>query len=229
MKTITIDIETIPCQDDILLDDIRSKVRHPGSIKKQETIDKWNKESRPQAEEDAILKTSFSGLQGEIICIGYAIDDNAPKAIYRNLNGNTEKALLVRFYETLSKHIGKLENPLWVGHNLSEFDLRFLFHRSVINNVKPAIPLPYNAKPWSHDVFDTLYETMGNNKAGGSLNAIAKAFGLGGKLDGMSGDQVWPEYQKGNIEKIAEYCIQDVIIAREIYKRLNFIDSVKND
>lgn len=224
MKTLFIDLETIPCQNDELKDAIKSRVKHPANIKKAESITKWEEEKRPQAEEEAILKTSFNGLYGEIIVIGYTIDDEEEFATYRRPE-ETERDMLLRFWNEIGSYF-KNDFPLWVGHNICEFDLRFLFHRSLINNVKPTLEIPYNDKPWSENVFDTLYEVMGNNNAGGSLDAISKVLGIGQKTEGMHGSEVWPEYQKGNIGKITEYCMQDVNLTREIYKRLNFKNKV---
>jgi predicted PolB exonuclease-like 3'-5' exonuclease len=220
-----IDLETIPCQNDELKDVIKSRVKHPASMKVEKNIAKWEEEKRPQAEEEAILKTSFNGLYGEIICLGFAIDDDNPLAIFR-MPDESEKSMLTRFWKVMNDELAGASLFTWVGHNICEFDLRFLFHRSVINQVKPRLFLPHNAKPWSNGVFDTLYETMGNNNAGGSLDAISKVLGLSGKTEGMDGSKVWHEYQKGNIGKIAKYCMQDVELTREIYKRLTFKNKV---
>ncbi len=225
MKHLFFDIETIPCQNDQLVKELTSGITPPCNLKKQETIDKWNAETRPKLEYETFLKTSFSGLYGEIIVIGCAIDNYEPFAVSRD-PGEPEKNMLARWWEDIFLAIGPNEFPLWIGHNVCEFDLRFLFHRCVINNIMPRIPLPYNDRPWSKNVYDTLYEFMGNNKSGGSLDAIAKALYLDGKTENMKGSDVWPEYQKGNINKIARYCIGDVSLTREIYKRLNFIDGL---
>ena len=54
------------------------------------------------------------------------------------------------------------------------------------------------------------------------MDNLAKAIGVSGKTEGMDGSQVWPEYQKGNIDKIMDYCADDVLCTKYIYKRLTF-------
>jgi len=227
MPYITLDLETIPCQNEEQKNIIKSKVAHPKTMKVQKTIDVWEADKRPQAEEDAILKTSFAPLYGEIIVIGFAIEDGKIQSISRT-PGETEGGMLQLFWSELKEQLGVNDSITWIGHNVANFDIPFLYNRCMINNVKP-VSLPRNPKPWGRDVFDTLYEVMGNNSAGGSLDAIARALGIGQKTEGMDGSQVWPEYQKGNIEKIASYCRGDVKLTREIYKRILFIDSVENN
>ena len=56
-----------------------------------------------------------------------------------------------------------------------------------------------------------------------SLDNLAKQLCLGGKYEGMDGSQVWPEFKAGNIDKISEYCAEDVRLLREIYNKINFI------
>ena len=41
MKIITLDIETIPGQNDWIRGQIASTIKPPGNISRQETIDKW--------------------------------------------------------------------------------------------------------------------------------------------------------------------------------------------
>ena len=223
MTNIFVDLETIPVQQEALKDVVRSKVTHPKTMKVEKTIAKWEAEQRPQAEEDAILKTSFSPLFGEIIVIGFAIEDSKSFVVFRT-KGESERSMLLRFWIIIDNILKSNNSITWIGHNVTLFDIPFLYNRCMINNVKP-ISLPRNPKPWSKQVFDTLYEVMGNNVAGGSLDTISTILGLGGK-DGMDGSQVWPEYQAGNIDKIADYCRNDVNLTREIYKRILFIDSV---
>jgi len=119
------------------------------------------------------------------------------------------------------KGIGIHQYPVWVAHNGCDFDFRFLWQRCVVLGVKPVIRIPYNDRPWSKDVIDTLYMWTGLNKAGGSLDKICKAFGLEGKGD-MDGSKVYDAWKDGEEKKIAEYCQDDVEKLRAIYKRMTF-------
>jgi predicted PolB exonuclease-like 3'-5' exonuclease len=224
MNRLFIDLETCQARDQNVIDDVIANMKPPKNYKNQDTIDAWFEKNR----DEVIKKTSFSGLAGEIICIGWAVDDGALQSVSRYVGGS-EQELLKLFFDMIVDENGVNFNPEWVGHNLCDFDLRFLFQRCVINNVKPPISIPYNQQPWGRGVFDTLYETMGNNVSGGSLDRISKAFGLKGKTEGMDGSKVNQVWLDGGIEQISDYCKDDVELCRGIYKKLNFIDSVEND
>lgn len=224
--TLFIDLETVACTNAELQQMVREKVTHPKTIKKPESIEKWNKESRPQAEEAALKKTSFDGLMGEIVCIGFAVNDDPVETIYRDV-GESESFMIKYFFAYLADNYGVNFNPQWCGHNIAGFDLPFLYQRCMIKNVKPTITLPRNPTVWSRDVFDTLFELTGKNMAGGSLDRISKLLGIGQKAEGFDGSMVNDAWHNGEIKKIAEYCRSDVNLTREIYKRILFIDKVK--
>ena len=86
------DIETIPAQDPVAIElikvDIEKQklsVKAPSNYKDQEKIDAYIKVEveKLDAEFDATYrKTSFDGGLGQICCISYAIDDQAPVSIY---------------------------------------------------------------------------------------------------------------------------------------------------
>lgn len=220
-----IDIETINVRKPELIDHIKSTVKPPGTIKKPESITKWWDEKADSAGDALVGKTGLNPLYGEIIVIGYALDGEQVESISRH-NNESEKSLLIRFWEELDYICRNNKFPEWIAHN-AEFDLRFLWLRSVINEVQPSIKIPFDAKPWNKAITDTLYTVMGNNKAGGSLNNIAMALGLGSKTEGMDGSKVNQAYIDGRISEIAEYCRQDVHLCREIYKRIYFIDKIE--
>lgn len=223
MAHLFIDIETIETTNEDIIQNIRDNIKHPGNIKKPESIEKWYTEKLDDAVALEVSKTSFSGLSGSICSIAWAVDDEPVNVLYRGLL-DSEEVLLTDFFDAMTDY-GNNFSPVWTAHNF-EFDLRFLFQRCVVNNVKPTINIPYNQKPWNKDISCTLYETMGAVKAGGSLSKIALAFGIKGKLEGMDGSMVNQYFLDGKIEEIAEYNRQDVSITREIFKKLNFTDSV---
>jgi len=112
-------------------------------------------------------------------------------------------------------------DPVFIGHNVINFDLRFLFQRSVMCNVKPPIFIPFNAKPWDASVYDTMTAWAGfGNRV--SLDKLCKIFELEDDNNEIDGSKVWDYYKEGRIAEIAEYCKQDVVQTRQAYKRMTF-------
>jgi len=214
---ITFDIETIPCQDEKLKKMIADTIKPPGTIKLQKSLDEWHETKKAAAIEEAIEKTSFDGALGELVCIGYQIDGQAPECV----RGGCEAETLLLFYEAIHDALNKPETrPIFVGHNVIDFDLRFLFQRSIIQRVKPHPLVPFSASHWDDRVFDTMTRFAGKGNRI-SLDKLAKVLGHEGK-DGMTGADVWPEYQKGNISKIMEYCKHDVELTYKCYQSMQF-------
>lgn len=222
---IFIDIETIPGQKEGLKDLLAEKISHPANMSKPETIAAWEKDKKPQAVEDAWRKTGFDGSFGEVISISWAINNAPVQVVHRRL-GEPEKELLRYALEGIKKGLDKaspqLRQPTWVGHNVVGFDLRFLWQRCVVNNYKPPFRIPYDAKPWSDEIFDTLIEWKGLAKAGGTMNEVCFALGLDGKGDGIDGSQIWEYVQQERYEEIAEYNKDDVERTREMFNRMTF-------
>ena len=237
MLKIIIDIETIPNQSSTAIAEIMETltVKAPdltkpklidalklGTDGKFKTVPElkelWLEEFGESAKEDQAkakwLKSSFNGGSGQICCICIS-----------TLTGG-----VVSFTGTEGKILGDLNSFIdqlsidgdvyFIGHNSKKFDLPFLHKRFVINDIKPKFKLIAHGR---HGVncFDTMEEWAGYGNMI-SMNNLAKALGVVGKTEGMDGSQVWPEYQKGNIKKIAEYCADDVESTKAIYKRLTF-------
>lgn len=223
-----IDIETIPTQRDDIRESIAAGIKPPANYSKPETIEKWEKESKPEAVESAIHATGLDGTFGEIICIGWALDDECPSCVGRFPN-EPEGELLNKFFTSLDENIRLLDpngyqrHPTWIGHFITGFDLRFIWQRCVINSIKPIVKIPYDAKPWGDQVFDTKVEWTGMNKytGNGSLDAISKALGYEGKGD-MDGSKVWSYIQEGKLKEVMDYCKDDVEKTRLLHKRMTF-------
>jgi hypothetical protein len=221
-----IDIETIPTQRADVKSQIAETIKPPGNIKKPESIDKWMAEKGPSAIDEAWRKTALNGTFGELFCIGFAFDLEAPQIIYRALDGS-EKELLEEFFNVLHDKVhaipGKPQPLRWIGHYITGFDLRFIWQRAVINQVPLTVKIPYDAKPWSDQVYDTKIEWTGNQSTGfGSAADVALALGLSGKTEGMDGSKVWDYVRDGLYGEACEYCQQDVIITRGMHLRQTF-------
>jgi predicted PolB exonuclease-like 3'-5' exonuclease len=165
--------------------------------------------------QEYFLKTSFDGAYGRILCIGYAVDDDEVKVLY---NENDEKKTLEQFWN-LAQYA-----DLFIGHNVMDFDLRFIFQRSIINNVRPPQNLlnlsfvRYRNNP----IFDTMKEWVKWSNNSVSLEHLALALGVPSPKDDIDGSQVWDFYQIGKVNDILEYCKKDVETARAVYKKMIF-------
>lgn len=221
-----IDIETIPSQDISIKNDIAQDVKPPANYKTEEAITKWYAKNEEVEFEKRYRKTALCGTVGEVICISWAIDDSEIHHVYREL-GQSEAEMLIDFMLQLQKALperkdGKLEAPIWVGHYITGFDLRFLWQRYVLNNIQPIVEIPYKAKPWDKDVFDTKIEWAGTLPTGyGTLDMLSRIMGYKPKGD-ITGATVWDAVLAGRYIDIAEYCDDDVERTRNIYKRMHF-------
>jgi len=230
VKTIFLDIETIPSQDPACKAEIRKSIQPPGNITKPESIAKWMEENAEKVTEEQYLKTSFDGSRGEIVCIGWAVDDGEVQSVGRSLGGS-ELTLLSRFYEALKPEtprtaaafdaLGIDSEFQIVGHNVISFDIRFLYQRSVINRVRPSFDLRQNERYNGGRVFDTMTSFAGwGNRI--SLKNLCAALDIPVQSDGMNGSQVWQYIQDFRCSEVESYCREDVAATREVYKRLTW-------
>ena len=210
MTTLFLDIETIPTDLDWVIEDLRSGIKPHATYKKPESIAEWMEANAEQALQDAIHATGLDGSIGRICCIGYAFDDEPVQTIGTHLK-MTEYAMLRDLAADLkNKRITKI-----VGHNIAGFDLPYIKKRSIIHGVK--INLPFNAKPWSDEIFDTMLKW--DAKKFISMDKLARVLRIQGKSN-IDGSMVWDMYQRGEHQAIADYCEDDVRMVRDIYKRM---------
>lgn len=220
-----IDIETVPAQNQAIRDKIATDVVHPGNISKPETIDKWYAEKYDAAVDDKWRETSFHGTVGEIISIAWAIDDKPVQGKIRALE-DSEATLLDSCLTDINKALPEMSRrPMvtWVGHYITGFDLRFIWQRCVINNIKPPLSIPYDVAPWKDNVFDTKTQWSGNSARGSysKLDDVMRAFGYPGKGD-IDGSKVWDYIQAGRYDEVLAYNKQDVEDVRIAHNRMTF-------
>jgi hypothetical protein len=218
---IFLDIETCPSQSPTVRADILANIKPPATHKKAETIAAWMAENAEAEAENVWRKTSFDGGLGHICVIGYALNADETSAMFSKNWVEDEAEILRRFYDDIDLICAEhpYEQPVFIGHNLIDFDLRFMFQRSVVLGVKPSRHMPFNCKPWDSNVYDTMQRW--GARAGGSLDKITKACGLEGKGD-IDGSMVWDYVRDGRIAEVAKYCEHDVELTRQLYKRMNF-------
>lgn len=201
-----LDIETIPAEEE------KHEILQQIHKKKLENGKKVSAKF-----EEYLLSTSFDGAFGRIVCIGYATDDEPAQILE-----GTEIEMLKSFWD-----IAKGAN-LFIGFNCMDFDLRFIYQRSIINGVMPTQNLIF-ARYRNNPIFDVMYEwAKWDTKSLVSLDTLAKALGLASSKDGgIEGKDVWKYYQAGKIKEICDYCKKDVEVTRQIYKKMVFAEQEK--
>ncbi len=221
MSTLYLDIETIPSESPAVEAFVTAALTPPANYKKPEAIEKWMSEHRA----GAVDKTSLDGAFGRVCCIGYAVDDDPAMGMRMVLEDihEAEADLLRRFAGVLRE----VAVEVYVGHNISRFDLRFLYHRACVHQVRlPGItPDLVNSRPRiSHGggaVSDTMWIWEGSGAGNHvSLDKIAMALGLPSSKTGLSGSQVAGAWREGRFDEIVEYCKGDVELTRTVFKRL---------
>lgn len=219
-----IDIETIPQQpEDTTKAAIALTIEAPAQMSKPETIAEWHAgEGKYLGVKDALIedtyrKTSFDGAKGEVCSISFAVEDGEIFTAHRGEYSETE-LLDVALTEIRLRMNGR--KPYFVGHNVGGFDLKFLFHRCVINNVNPKFDLCQWGRHGSQ-FYDTMQAWAG---FGGrvSQDNLCAALGITGKPDDIDGSKAWDHYKDGKIIRIAEYNASDIETVRKIHKRLTF-------
>jgi len=164
-----LDIETIGTSDPAVIERVTANIKPPANYKKPEAIEKWWAEEGEAAKAEAIQKTAFDGTYGKIVCIGYAFDDRGAVTVC----GGEEEALISCFYDDVAKGAGGRHINI-VGHNVVNFDLKFLWQRSVVLGIKPPPCINFKVKPW--DSADTM--TMWSAEKRISLGNLCAALGI---------------------------------------------------
>lgn len=214
-----LDIETIPAQSPEVRARIAEAVKAPGSMKKAETIAQWEAEQKPAAVEEAIAKTALNGAYGHICCVGWAVDDGAPQSYSMcDFSTDEETEMLDHFFEALRRENDMRFAVTVVGHNVSGFDIRFIWQRCIALGIRAPAWLPRDPKPWGNDVFDTMTAWAGSRDTI-SMDNLCAALGLPGKGE-IDGSMVGKLFAEGRHEEIAEYCRADVERTRQIHRKM---------
>lgn len=194
MKTIFLDIETVPTE---------RALQESGLLQPQIQLD----------EAEIIKKLSLSAATAKILCICYAVEPPAGAEV-QVLQG--EETEIIRSFWNLAADCN-----LFVGHNILDFDLRFIYQRSVIHQIKPSRDLPF-ARFRSAPIFDTMQEWSKWGRERASLDLLSKTFGLPSPKETLDGSKVYPYYRAGKLQEIVDYCKCDVNAVRQVYRWLTF-------
>jgi predicted PolB exonuclease-like 3'-5' exonuclease len=194
MKIFYFDIETVPTD---------KALQENGLLDAQIKLD----------EAEIIKKLSLSAVTAKIICLCYTIEPSVSGTI-EVLQGE-ETDIIKGFWKIVP------DCNLFVGHNILDFDMRFIYQRSVIHNIKPSRDIPFT-RFRNAPIYDTMQEWSKWGREHASLDSLAKALGIPSPKENLDGSKVYPYYRAGKIAEIVEYCKRDVDSVRQVYRRLTF-------
>jgi predicted PolB exonuclease-like 3'-5' exonuclease len=215
------DIETIPTDNQDLINKLVKDVKAPSNYKDEEKIISYIAEKKTEV----IEKTALNGFYGRVLCVSFAIDDGDINTLYLD-DFDDYREFLEHVYDNLtaSKYIYdydfrcKIKHEQLCGHGIQSFDLPFLSRQMVINGLKPLIE--FNCKTWGIKAFDTMTAMQFGDNSYVSLENLCLAFGVKSPKGELDGSKVWQAYQDGKHDKIKAYCADDVRATREIYYKM---------
>lgn len=213
MRRIFVDIETLPPDQG-----------SPGADVRQ-----WDG-THPSEE---FRRLALDGDYGRVLTIGVIIEQN---------NRKTHRGLLGRERQTMMFHLDEartlrgfwkllcgfdIRRDLVIGHNLFDFDLPFIYKRSIIHRVRPAVELPFT-RYRSRPIFDTMHQwNKWSPRKFISLDRLAKVLGLeSSKGQGIDGRLIYDRFCEGYHQEIADYCMRDGDLVRAVYYRMTFAQGV---
>ena len=228
---IYIDIETIPAQNPAIRQQLESDaqaekalIKAPANYKDEAKIAEYI--AAKSAEIDADIenrwrKTALDGAYGQIVACALACGDGR----IESASDMNEREMLDWINNMVAGMTQGYELPVFIGHNISGFDLKFIFQRMVINQIKPHKNIPFFAKPWDDCIFDTMvkWAGVGNrvslDKLCKVLNIDVKGSEIGEEIDGS---KVWDFVKAGRLDEVETYCAGDVARVRKIHKLMTF-------
>lgn len=186
--------------------------------------------------EEEYRKTACDANFGRILCIGYSEQDEKGVILRHGCFGwrqatmdfePDERIILGEFWQFMSDF--NLVRDIIIGHNILDFDLPFIVQRSIVRGVRPTVDF-YFGKYRRAPIFDTMRVwdcwKWGNST---SLKKLAYALGLEcPKAGGVSGENIYEAFCEGRFEEIYRYCMRDVKVTRNVWRKMNFTYPAKN-
>jgi hypothetical protein len=223
-RRLFIDIETLPPHEGV-----RSAL-NPALVAKLEGGRRTlQHEAVAGCTEEQFRWLSLHAEYGRVLCVGVIVEQDG-EVVCRGVLGRERQSLRFHLDEarTLRGFWNQLRGfdvrrDLVVGHNIYEFDLPFLYKRSVVLRVQPSVRLSF-ARYRSRPIFDTMKEwELWAWRPGIKLEELAGVLHLGmAKIEGMDGSCIYDLFREGFHQEIADYCMRDVELTQEIYYRMTF-------
>jgi predicted PolB exonuclease-like 3'-5' exonuclease len=213
-----LDIETVGCTDQYskLNDRLKTQWARKANFLKRE-----------EAQSDEDLFHERAGIYAEfgkivVIAVGVYTENEKGELSLRTkyYADHDEQKLLIDFSNMLEK-MGA--STRLCAHNGKEFDFPYMCRRMLVNDISlPSVLNTAGKKPWEVNHLDTMEMwKFGDFKHYTSLDLLLAIFNIPsskGIMDGSMVSQVY--YQQGDLQKIAEYCVGDVVAIAQLYLKM---------
>lgn len=217
------DAEWVPLASSLLELDLSNPKLHKAFIGQ---CDKWNNNSKDEGKEESSYeeyfkkKAHFYPELCKIVCISYGYYDKGLKII-KSLYGDDEKKLLSTAAELFTRVHTK--GLILSGYAIKRFDMPFISKRMMTNSIPPPKNISfYGMKPWEISVFD-LPEVWGQGNMQESFTSFemaCAALDIESSKGDLNGALVADAYFKGELERIKNYCEEDVKKTMELAEKL---------
>jgi len=191
----------------------------------------WLSEKEGKTPEELYEKAGIWAEFGKIVCIsaGFITTEDGERHFrVKSFCGNNEKLLLESFAAMLSKHYNK-DKYMLCAHNGKEFDFPYICRRLLINGLPiPRILDCSGKKPWETNNLDTMeLWRFGDYKSYTSLELLADIFDIPSPKEDMNGSMVSRVFwEDNNIDRISEYCINDVVTICQLFLRYKGLPTI---
>jgi hypothetical protein len=211
------DIETVGNYS--TLEDLRSSNQREFELfeKKFQKM-KWD-EKYDSIDEAYLDNAGIISTFGKIVCISCGYKDNNGEMRISSIYGDDEKDIVDRFNQYLKKI--ELKNFDLSGFRILYFDIPWIIHKLHKYDIIPAdIISHYQKKPWEMRITDLSDDWKFKFAWSPSFDEVVYELGLKSPKSFMNGSDVHVEYHKGNLERIKDYCEEDVRASIEVADKM---------
>lgn len=218
-----LDIETVSCVDQYgkLSERLKTQWARKANFFKREE----NQTDEDLFHERAGIYAEFGKII--VIAIGKYTEENGVLGLRTKYFTDHDEKRLLNDFRTVLEKMGP--GVRLCAHNGKEFDFPYLCRRSLVNGIPvPSVLNVAGKKPWEVGHLDTMEMwKFGDYKHYTSLDLLAAIFNIPtskGVMDGSMVSKVY--YQEGDLKKIAEYCVGDVIAIAQLYLKMKGMDLI---
>jgi 3'-5' exonuclease len=175
-------------------------------------------------------KAAIFAEYGKIICISIGYYNKANDEYRVKSFANDDEIKLLEDFKGFCLQLTK--NYVFCGHNIKEFDIPYLCRRFLINRISIPPLLDFqDKKPWEVELIDTLQLwKFGDYKNYTSLETLTTIFNIPTPKADIDGSQVGQVYWNENdLQRIVEYCQNDVVAVIQLYRAFNQQDLVLSE